>query len=120
MSYARGISAKTADAKALCLQLAVFPPGARSKAHLHKAHESAAYVVSGHLIMWSGEGLREKIMAGPGDFLYIPPGVPHLSANRSNMEPVVCVLARTDPNEEESALSLPELDGLSHLSVGVA
>jgi uncharacterized RmlC-like cupin family protein len=118
-NYAQGISHATVGAEALCLQLATIPPGARTKAHLHKDHESAAYVISGRLIFWFGEELREKITAGPGDFLYIPPGVPHLSLNGSNTEPAIAVLARTDPNEHESTTLLPQLDGLSHLFAGV-
>jgi uncharacterized RmlC-like cupin family protein len=116
-NYAQGISSATVGAKALCLQLATIPPGARTKAHLHRDHESAAYVISGQLIFWFGEGLRENITAGPGDFIYIPPGVPHLSTNGSNTEPVIAVLARTDPNEHESTTLLPELDGLNGLTV---
>lgn len=118
-NYAQGISSATVGAKALCLQLATIPPGARTKAHLHKDHESAAYVISGQLVFWFGDGLREKVAAGPGDFLYIPPGVPHLSLNGSNTEPVVAVLARTDPNEHENTTLLPELDDLGHVFAGV-
>ena len=43
--------------------------------------------------------------------LYIPAGVPHLAANRSG-QPCSVVIARTDPNEQESVLLLPELEGL--------
>lgn len=118
-NYAQGISSATVGAKTLCLQLAIIPPGARTKAHLHRDHESAAYVINGQLVFWSGEGLREQVTAGPGDFLYIPPGVPHLSLNGSATEPVIAVLARTDPNEQESTTLLPDLDGLSHLLAGV-
>jgi uncharacterized RmlC-like cupin family protein len=60
------------------------------------------------------------IAAGPGDFVYIPPAVPHLSINGTDTDPVVAVLARTDPNEHESTTLLPELDGLAHLFAGVA
>ncbi len=119
-SYAQGISNGTVGAQALCLQLATIPPGARTKAHLHTDHESAAYVISGRLVFWFGEELRQKITAGPGDFVYIPPGVPHLSLNSSTTEPLVAVLARTDPKEQESTTLLPELDRLSHLVAGAA
>jgi uncharacterized RmlC-like cupin family protein len=119
-SYAQGISNATVGAKALCLQLATIPPGTRTKAHLHKDHESAAYVISGQLVFWFGEGLRDKVTAGPGDFLYIPPDCPHLSLNGSQTQPVVAVLARTDPNEHESTTLLPELDSLDHVCAGAA
>ena len=65
--------------------------------------------------MWFGERLEEKLVARAGDFVYIPDGIPHLPANASKSEPAVAVLARTDPNEQESARSLPALDALPHL-----
>lgn len=49
-----------------------------------------------------------------GEMVYIPAGVPHLPINASADEPVVCVVARTDPNEQESVVVLPELDALPH------
>lgn len=50
-------------------------------------------------------------MIQAGEFLYIPPGVPHLPFNTSDEE-AVAVLARTDPNEQESVVLLPELDAV--------
>ncbi|HEY8635047.1 MAG TPA: cupin domain-containing protein [Candidatus Dormibacteraeota bacterium] len=116
--YAAGVSAASAGARGLCLEIATLPPGARARAHLHADHESAAYVVSGEFVFWFGERLEERLVARPGDFLYIPSGVPHLPANASASKPAVAVLARTDPNENESAVPLPELDRLPHLHEG--
>jgi uncharacterized RmlC-like cupin family protein len=59
-----------------------------------------------------GERLEHRLVARPGDFLYIPSGVPHLVANASDAEPAVAVLARTDPNEQESVTELPWLDAI--------
>lgn len=115
VTYAAGVSASTAGASGLCLQLASLRPGARARAHLHAEHETAAYVIEGEMVLWSGERLEQKLVAGPGDFLYIPNGVPHLVANGSDREPAVAVLARTDPNEQEDMVALPELDSLPHL-----
>jgi uncharacterized RmlC-like cupin family protein len=116
VSYAAGISAATAGAAGLCLQLASLPPGARSRAHLHADHESAAYVVDGRMALWFGARLEDRVVAGSGDFLYIPSDLPHLVANASETEPALAVLARTDPDEQESAIELPDLDSLPHLS----
>jgi uncharacterized RmlC-like cupin family protein len=68
------------------------------------------------MVLWSGERLEEKVVAGPGDFLYVPSRVPHLVANASDREPAVAVLARTDANEQEDMTALPELDSLPDLS----
>jgi uncharacterized RmlC-like cupin family protein len=120
MTYAAGISSATAGASGLCLQLASLRPGARARAHQHDRHESAAYVIEGRMVLWSGERLEHQLVAGPGDFIYIPPGVPHLVMNGSDTEPAVAVLARNDGHEQEDVTELPELDGLPHTQVEVS
>ena len=115
VTYAAGISATTAGARGLCLQLASLPPAARARAHQHDDHESAVYVMEGQMVLFSGERLEHKVVANPGDFIYIPNGVPHLVVNGSDTEPTVGVLARTDPNEQEDVTALPDLDALPHL-----
>lgn len=110
VTYSAGVSASTAGARGLCLELATLPPGARGRPHLHADHESAAYVLQGELVLWFGKQLEAKLVAQPGDFLYIPAGVPHLPANASPTKPAVAVLARTDANEQESAVALPALE----------
>jgi uncharacterized RmlC-like cupin family protein len=107
VSYAAGVSAATAGARALCLQIASLPPGARAQPHLHEDHESAAYVVEGEIVLYHGAELEHRSVARAGDFLYIPAGVPHLPANESDA-PAVTVLARTDPNEQESVTLLAD------------
>jgi uncharacterized RmlC-like cupin family protein len=115
VTYASGVSASSTGARGLCLELATLPPGARGRAHFHAEHDSAAYVLEGELLLWFGERLEEKLVARAGDFLFIPGGVPHLPANASATKPAVAVLARTDANEQESAIALPALDTLPHL-----
>lgn len=112
LTYVEGISAESAGARGLCMHLLTIPPGGRAKAHLHEQHESAIYVISGDAEMWYGDGLRQHATMGAGDFVYIPAGVPHLPANRSQTEPCVAVVARTDPNQQESVVLLPELDAV--------
>lgn len=109
-SYFTGISAETVGARGICMHLLTIPPGARARAHLHETHETAIYVLSGEAVMWFGPNLEERVVTKAGDFLYIPPGVPHLPANNSATEPVVGIVARTDPNEQESVVLLPHLD----------
>lgn len=108
--YAVGVSAESVGATGIHLQLVTIPPGGRAKAHKHEAHETALYALSGESCMWYGERLEEHATVRPGDFLYIPANVPHLPYNPSQTETVVAVIARTDPNEQESVVLLPELD----------
>lgn len=105
-----GVSAESAGSKKLCLHVVTIPPGGRAKPHLHEHHESTVYVVSGRSGMWFGDGLKEHVWASAGDFLYIPANTPHLPYNPSDTEPCVGVIARTDPNEQESVtlLDIPD------------
>jgi len=111
-SYAPAVSAETVGASAIHMQLLTMPPGARAKAHKHEAHETAIYVLSGEGAMYFGERLERHMVAKPGDFIYIPANMPHLPYNMSQTEPCVAVIARTDPNEQESVVLMPELDAL--------
>ncbi len=93
------------------MHLLTIPPGGRARAHLHENHDTAIYVLSGESEMPYGEGLADHLTVRAGEFLDIPAGVPHLPMNIST-EPCTCVLARTDPNEQESVVLRPDLDGL--------
>jgi uncharacterized RmlC-like cupin family protein len=109
LTYVEGISAERVGATGICMHLLTIPPGGRANAHLHEAHETAIYIISGESEMWYGEGLREHLVVKAGELLYIPANMPHLPMNTSS-EPCVAVLARTDPHEQESVVLLPELE----------
>jgi uncharacterized RmlC-like cupin family protein len=109
-SYESGISAESVGATGLCMHMLRIPPGGRAKVHLHENHETAIYMISGRGEMWYGENLEHHVSCGPGDMIYIPAGVPHLPLNASQTEPCVAVLARTDPNEQESVVLRPDLE----------
>ena len=110
LSYAVGVSAETVGAKGLHMQLVTIPPGARAKAHMHEGHETAIYALSGTSHVWHGPSLEFHDIVTPGSFFYIPAGVPHLPYNPSDTETVTAVIARTDPNEQESVVLLPGLE----------
>ena len=111
-TYFAGISAANCGARALCMHLLTIPPLGQAKAHLHENHETAIYVLQGRAGMWHGERLGEHLEVAAGDYLYIPAGVPHLPYNPSDSENCTAVIARTDPNEQESVVLRPDLDGL--------
>ncbi len=110
LSYFAGISAESVGAAGICMHIVTIPPGAKANAHMHENHETAIYVLSGTAEMWFGEDLSEYLTVNAGEYLYIPAGMPHLPANPSDIEPAIAVLARTDPNEQESVVLLPELE----------
>jgi uncharacterized RmlC-like cupin family protein len=108
LEYAEGVSAQSAGATGLCMHRVVIPPGAAARPHLHEGHESAVHVLSGRAAMRYGEGLAASLEVGPGDFLYIPAGMPHQPVNLSASEPCVAVVARTDPDEQEHVVLLDD------------
>src|SRR5205807_8111127 len=71
-------------------------PNAKTGAHHHGELESVIYVVRGRARMRWGERLEFVAEAGPGDFIYVPPFVPHQEINASPSEPLECVLVRSD------------------------
>jgi uncharacterized RmlC-like cupin family protein len=110
LDYFTGISAESAGATGICMHMVTIPPGTRANAHLHQNHETAIYVLSGEAEMWFGDDLSEYLTMRAGDYVYIPAGMPHLPGNPSPDVPCVGILARTDPNEQESVVLRPELD----------
>jgi uncharacterized RmlC-like cupin family protein len=111
-SYMHGISAESVGSVGICMHMLNMPPGARAKAHMHAAHETTIYVLSGRGGMWYGEQLEQHLLCEPGTMIYIPAGMPHLPYNMSQTEPCTAVLARTDPNEQESVVLRPDLEHL--------
>ena len=110
LTYLGGISAESVGARGICMHLLTIPPLGRAKAHLHEAHETAIYVISGFSETWFGDDLSDHTTIRAGELFYIPAGVPHLPSNPSETEPCVVVLARTDPNEQESVVLRPDLE----------
>ena len=101
LDYFAGVSAESAGARALCLHLLTIPPGASARPHLHRNHESAVFVLEGEAEMRHGDKLDQVMRVKAGDFIYIPAGMAHQPYNPTD-KPVRAVIARTDPNEQES------------------
>ncbi|KAB2875142.1 MAG: cupin domain-containing protein [Bauldia sp.] len=107
LDYFSGVSAESAGAKALCMHMVVMPPGAKAKPHYHEAHETAIYMLEGVSEMRYGPNLEHHMRVEAGDYVYIPAGVPHQPYNPTD-KPARAVIARTDPNEQESVVLLDE------------
>src|SRR5262245_45093206 len=112
LPYRFGLTQESVGALGLSMHVISSPPGDRALANKHEGHESMLYVISGAAETYYGEGLSEHVSLRAGDLQYIPAGCPHLSVNKSQTEPCIGVVARTDPNEQESVVMLPELDKL--------
>jgi uncharacterized RmlC-like cupin family protein len=80
---------------------------AKTGAHHHGALESVIYIVSGKARMHWGDNLEFVAEAGPGDFIFVPPYVPHQEINASTSEPLECVLVRSDNEAVVVNLDIP-------------
>jgi uncharacterized RmlC-like cupin family protein len=105
-----GISGETAGAKGLSLSKVVIPPGGSAQAHVHEGYESAIYLIQGRVETRYGKDLERSVVNVAGDFLFIPPGVPHRPTNLSETEPAIAIVARNDPNEQEHVVIYPTED----------
>ncbi|HMG23997.1 MAG TPA: cupin domain-containing protein, partial [Kofleriaceae bacterium] len=94
MSRAAAITRARAGAEKLWAGTVTIEPNARTGAHHHGDLESVIYVVKGKARMRWGERLEFLAEAGPGDFIYVPPRVPHQEINAAD-EPLECVLMRS-------------------------
>jgi len=108
LPYFVGISQETVGAKGLSMNMVVIPPGGSPKAHYHKDFETAIYLLKGRVETWFGKNLKESMINEEGDFVYIPPGVPHKPINLSQTETALAIVSRNDPNEHENVIAYEE------------
>jgi uncharacterized RmlC-like cupin family protein len=104
LPYFVGISRDTAGAEGLSMSLVVIPPGAVSEAHVHQGYETAIYILSGQVETRYGLNLEHSLVNGPGDFLFVPPGLPHQAVNLSRDQPARAIVARNDADEREKVV----------------
>jgi uncharacterized RmlC-like cupin family protein len=96
MNRAAAINYARVGAQKLWAGTVTIHPNAKTGAHHHGALESVIYVLRGRARMRWGNQLEYVAEAGPGDFIYVPPYVPHQEINASAQEPLECVLVRSD------------------------
>jgi uncharacterized RmlC-like cupin family protein len=95
MSRAAAITTARAGAEKLWAGTVEIHPDAKTGAHHHGPVESVIYVVTGRARMRWGERLEFVAEAGPGDFIHVPPYVPHQEINADPAAPLSCVLVRS-------------------------
>jgi uncharacterized RmlC-like cupin family protein len=102
LPYFVGISGSNSGAHGISLNMIVIPPGGAAQPHVHKGYETAIYLLKGRVNTRYGPGLRQSMIVEQGDFMFIPADLPHQPVNLSETEPVYALVARNDPNEQES------------------
>jgi uncharacterized RmlC-like cupin family protein len=95
MNRAAAINFARVGAEKLWAGTVTIHAGAKTGAHHHGPLESVIYVLKGRARMRWGEMLEFVAEAGPGDFIYVPPFVPHQEINAMADEPLECVLVRS-------------------------
>lgn len=104
LPYFIGISQDTAGAAGISMNMVVIPPGGAAEPHVHKGYETAIYVLEGRIETRYGKRLANSQLNQAGDFIFIPADVPHQPVNLSTSEPARAIVARNDPNEQESVV----------------
>lgn len=101
LPYFLGISGQTVGAQGLSMHMVVIPPGGRSEPHSHVGYETGIYVLEGRVRTRWGAALEHEVVSEAGDFLFVPPGVPHEAINLSATEPARAIVARNDSAEQD-------------------
>jgi uncharacterized RmlC-like cupin family protein len=104
LPYFVGVSAATAGAKAISMNMVVIPPGGAAEPHYHRGYETAIYILKGRVETRYGAGLKRSVVNEEGDFVFIPPGLPHQPVNLSTTDTALAIVARNDPAEQESVV----------------
>ena len=107
LPYFIGISGKTVGSRGIAMHVVVIPPGARADPHRHVGYETGIYVLEGRVLTRWGESLEHEVVSEAGDFLFVPPGIPHEAINLSATEPARAVIARNDPEEQDKVEPYP-------------
>ena len=110
INRAAAISYATAGADKLWAGTVAIHPNAKTGVHHHGALESIIYIISGKARMRWGNALEYVCEAGPGDFIYVPPYVPHQEINASPEEPLQCVLVRSNQDAVVVNLDIPVVE----------
>ncbi|MHB8644396.1 MAG: cupin domain-containing protein [Thermomicrobiales bacterium] len=108
-TYGAGVSAATAGAEHLCMNVLPMPAEARAKVHYHRGIETIAYLLAGECTVYYGENVERRAVMHAGDQMYLPPDVPHAPCNESGA-PCTWLVVHASGSDQEGIVLLPELD----------
>ena len=115
MSRAAAITAASAGAEKIWAGTVTIEPNARTGAHHHGELESVIYVLKGRARMRWGEQLEYVAEAGPGDFIFVPPFVPHQEINAGDSDALECVLLRSGQDPVVVNLDIEPVEQPEHV-----
>lgn len=110
-TYGAGVSAATAGAKQICMNVLPMPAGARAKVHYHKGIETIAYLLDGECFVYYGDRLEQRALVKAGDQIFVPADVPHAPANESG---AACrwLVVHGSGDDQDGLVLMPELDAV--------
>ena len=110
MTRAAAINFARAGANKLWAGTVSIHPNAKTGAHHHGELESVIYIVKGRARMRWGDRLEFTAEAGPGDFIFVPPWVPHQEINANSDEPLECIVVRSGQEPVVVNLDIPTIE----------
>jgi uncharacterized RmlC-like cupin family protein len=102
-----GVGAVNTPASKLWVGRGSNGPGGRSKPHHHAEAETACFVLSGKMRMYYGDGFKDHVDMSAGDYFFVPAFLPHVEANMSVTEDLVCLVCRSPG---DIVVNLPDVD----------
>ena len=102
-----GVGPKNTPASKIWIGVGSNKPGGRSKPHHHADAETACYVLSGKMRMYYGENFSNYLDMSQGDYFFVPAHMPHIEANMSLTEDMVCVVSRSPG---DIVVNLPDVE----------
>lgn len=117
MTRLEAISGKTVGAERIWMGETHVAPATASGNHTHGESETAIFVVSGHPeFVFFQNSVLTRVKTGPGDYIFVPPWVPHREENNDPDEEAVVVIARS--TQEAIVINVPDLEWVG--PVGIA
>lgn len=91
------VSSETVGSRNLYSSIVRTGPGGRTEIHHHGECETSIYILSGRARFYAGDGLRDIVEAGEGDFIYVPAYEVHVEENASDRDELMVLLSRNCP-----------------------
>ena len=111
LKYGSGVSAETAGAEQIGMNILPMPAGARAKVHYHQSIETIAYMLQGECAVYYGDQVERRVLVRAGEQIFVPADVPHAPCNESDAA-CTWIAVRASGSDQEGIVLLPELDKL--------
>jgi len=119
MKRREAISGRTVGSSKIWMGETIVPPATGSGNHHHGESETSIYVVEGHPeFVFLDDDEETRLVTSPGDYVYVPPWVPHREENPDPDDPAVVVIARS--TQEAIVVNLDDLVWVGPVAIGKA